>query len=251
MLAQPGQSVMSRGLAIPDGAYPVDFVKNLEALSVKVTKIPAATANGLRGTVVAVKIDPGYRRETDRRNTGRADLRRGRMTMLFSLEALLRWKPIAVRAVASRPWCPVNSLVSKIVRSRASLPRPLDTISNCALSFLACISCGHVGTAVTPYELRSAIERHGNELIKQHLELWKRDRYHDLPDIPEAHQAADRVAEIDGWILAGSPLEALRRYRLLTGQFLGRSASDHGEVVRPQATTKVGPPGLAPQGNAR
>ena len=58
MLAQPGQSVLSRGLAIPDGAYPADFVKNLQAMSVKVTKIPAATANGLRGTVVAVKIDP-------------------------------------------------------------------------------------------------------------------------------------------------------------------------------------------------
>ncbi len=58
MLARPGQSAMTRGLAIPDGAYPVEFVKNLEALNVKVTKIPAATANGLRGTVVAVKIDP-------------------------------------------------------------------------------------------------------------------------------------------------------------------------------------------------
>ena len=29
MLAQPSQSVLSRGLAIPDGAYPADFVKNL------------------------------------------------------------------------------------------------------------------------------------------------------------------------------------------------------------------------------
>jgi gamma-glutamyltranspeptidase/glutathione hydrolase len=58
MLAQPGQSVLSRGLAIPEGAYSADFVKNLEALKVKLTKIPAETANGLRGTVVAVKIDP-------------------------------------------------------------------------------------------------------------------------------------------------------------------------------------------------
>ena len=58
MLAKPGQSSMSRGLAIPEGAYSADFVRNLEALKVKVTKIPADTANGLRGTVVAVKIDP-------------------------------------------------------------------------------------------------------------------------------------------------------------------------------------------------
>ena len=85
MLARPGQSAMTRGLAIPDGAYPVEFVKNLEALNVKVTKIPAATANGLRGTVVAVKIDPDTGEKTDRRNAGRADLWRSRMTVLFSL----------------------------------------------------------------------------------------------------------------------------------------------------------------------
>jgi gamma-glutamyltranspeptidase / glutathione hydrolase len=58
MLARPGQHVMNRGLAIPDGAYSIEFVKNLEAEGVKVTKIPSPTANGLRGTVVAVKIDP-------------------------------------------------------------------------------------------------------------------------------------------------------------------------------------------------
>ncbi len=58
MLAQPGQHVMNRGLVIPDGAYSALFVKNLEAQGLKVTKIPSSTANGLRGTVVAVKIDP-------------------------------------------------------------------------------------------------------------------------------------------------------------------------------------------------
>ena len=57
LLARPGQSVFQRGLVIPDGAYSADFVKNLEAHKVKVTKIPSATANGLRGTVVAVKLD--------------------------------------------------------------------------------------------------------------------------------------------------------------------------------------------------
>ena len=58
MLARPDQSVLDRGLVIPDGAYGVDFVKNLEAQGVKVTKIPSSAAHGLRGTVVAVKIDP-------------------------------------------------------------------------------------------------------------------------------------------------------------------------------------------------
>jgi gamma-glutamyltranspeptidase / glutathione hydrolase len=58
MLAQPDQSVMSRGLVIPDGAYQADFVKSLEGQRLKVTKIPQSAANGLRGTVAAVKIDP-------------------------------------------------------------------------------------------------------------------------------------------------------------------------------------------------
>jgi hypothetical protein len=58
MLGQPGHSAMERGLAIPEGAYPVDFEKKLESLGMKVTKIPPSTVDGLRGTVVAVKIDP-------------------------------------------------------------------------------------------------------------------------------------------------------------------------------------------------
>ena len=58
MLAAPGRSVYDRGLAIPEGAYGAEFLKNLEARGVKVTKIPSAAAAGLRGTVVAVKIDP-------------------------------------------------------------------------------------------------------------------------------------------------------------------------------------------------
>ncbi len=58
MLARQGEHVMNRGLAIPDGAYSVEFAKNLEAEGLTVTKIAPATANGLRGTVVAVKIDP-------------------------------------------------------------------------------------------------------------------------------------------------------------------------------------------------
>jgi hypothetical protein len=43
---------------IPDGAYCAPFVKNLEAQGVKLTKIPTSAANGLRGTVVAVDLDP-------------------------------------------------------------------------------------------------------------------------------------------------------------------------------------------------
>jgi gamma-glutamyltranspeptidase / glutathione hydrolase len=57
ILSLPGQSAEDRGVVIPDGAYSVQFVKNLEAMGVKLTKIPTSTANGLRGTVVAVQID--------------------------------------------------------------------------------------------------------------------------------------------------------------------------------------------------
>ena len=107
----------------------------------------------------------------------------------------------------------------------------------------ACISCGHVGTALSPYELRSVIERHGNELVKQHLELLEKGRYHDLPDIPEAHQAADRVAEIDGWILAGNALEALRRYHLLTAHSwdeVHRIIAKWSDLERPRKLALLG-----------
>ena len=69
----------------------------------------------------------------------------------------------------------------------------------------------------SPEELRSAIEIHGTELFKQHLVSAQSGRYRDLPDIPEAMQAADGVAEIDSLVLAGNGLEAARRFRHLTG----------------------------------
>jgi hypothetical protein len=58
MLSLPGQSVTDRGLVIPDGAYSAPFLKNLEGQGVKLTKIPTSAANGFRGAVVAVTIDP-------------------------------------------------------------------------------------------------------------------------------------------------------------------------------------------------
>jgi hypothetical protein len=86
------------------------------------------------------------------------------------------------------------------------------------VAFHACTSCGHVWAMVAPDELRIAIERHGRELIKQQLESSVDGPYHDLPDIPEARKAADGVAEIDALILTGHGLEAVRRFRQLTGK---------------------------------
>ncbi len=85
------------------------------------------------------------------------------------------------------------------------------------VAFNACTSCGHLWASVAPEELQSAIEIHGTELIKQHLVSAQSGRYRDLPDIPEAIQAADGVAEIDSLVLAGNGLEAARRFRHLTG----------------------------------
>jgi hypothetical protein len=64
-------------------------------------------------------------------------------------------------------------------------------------------------------KLRANIETYGNELIKQHIEPSISGPYQGLPDIPEARQAADGVAEIDALVLAGRGGE-VRRYRDLT-----------------------------------
>lgn len=55
------------GISIPEGTYPPEFIKALKAKGVKLNLVPAAMANGLRGTVAAVKIDPkaGLRSTTE------------------------------------------------------------------------------------------------------------------------------------------------------------------------------------------
>lgn len=71
------------------------------------------------------------------------------------------------------------------------------------VAFHACSSCGALWASVAPDELRNTIETHGRELVKQHLASGISGPYHGLPDIAEARQAADGVAEIDGLMLAG------------------------------------------------
>ncbi len=44
-------------LSVAGGGYSAEFLKTLESRGVKVTRLPAASANGLRGTVAAVYID--------------------------------------------------------------------------------------------------------------------------------------------------------------------------------------------------
>jgi hypothetical protein len=94
--------------------------------------------------------------------------------------------------------------------------------------FLSCWSCGHVWTSVDPAKLRAYIAANGNELIKEQLEPFAHDPFYGLPDIPEAHQAASGVAEIDNLVLEGKLVKAIRRYRELTHTNWGPA----GDVIR-------------------
>ena len=55
------------------------------------------------------------------------------------------------------------------------------------------------------------------KLGKQYLETIIKGPYRDLPDFPEARQAAEKVAEIDALVASGRDVDARRRYRDLTG----------------------------------
>ena len=54
----PGEDELARAIQVPEGAYDADFLKRLEAAGAKVATIPAATARGLRGTVVLARVNP-------------------------------------------------------------------------------------------------------------------------------------------------------------------------------------------------
>lgn len=87
---------------------------------------------------------------------------------------------------------------------------------NLTLGFFSCFSCGHLWSALDPDKLRSYIEAHGDELVKERLGPFASDPFRGLPDCPEAHDAARGVAEIDGLVFTGKMVEAIRRYRELT-----------------------------------
>ena len=48
----------TRPVQVPQGAYTADYLAKLKAVGVNVTEMPAATANGLRGTLTTAAIDP-------------------------------------------------------------------------------------------------------------------------------------------------------------------------------------------------
>ena len=77
----------------------------------------------------------------------------------------------------------------------------------------SCFSCGHVWTDLAPWKIRALLEEGSGELGKQYLATLEFGVYHDLPDLPEAHEAARRVAEMDVLVLSGSEVQARRRFR--------------------------------------
>jgi hypothetical protein len=79
----------------------------------------------------------------------------------------------------------------------------------------ACAACGHLWTSVGADVLREFLARHGTELAQQLLAAREHGPGHDLPDCPEARQAATHTAEIDALVLEGRQPEATRRYREL------------------------------------
>ena len=93
-------------------------------------------------------------------------------------------------------------------------------------SFLCCWSCGHVWASVDPEKLRAHIEENGNELARERLRPFAREPFHGLPDCPEAHEAADGVAEIDALVFEGKLIAAIRRYRELTHTPWGQAGDD-------------------------
>jgi hypothetical protein len=80
----------------------------------------------------------------------------------------------------------------------------------------ACVSCGHLWSAVDAGALRRFIQVHGNELAKQQLDEFVHGPYRGLPDLAFARDIGDRVAEVDASMLSGKP-GAVGRYRDLKG----------------------------------
>jgi hypothetical protein len=77
-----------------------------------------------------------------------------------------------------------------------------------------------------PEKLRTYVHDRGGMLAWDHLQSLELGPAHDLPDCPEARQAGERVAEIDGLVLNGRQPEATRRYRELLGVKWDRAIDD-------------------------
>jgi hypothetical protein len=82
--------------------------------------------------------------------------------------------------------------------------------------YRCCTTCGHVWATLNAEELREFLLAYGDELAKQDAGLVGGEQTETAPDVPQAWEAAQRVAEIDGLVRAEKRNEAARRYRELT-----------------------------------
>ncbi len=83
-------------------------------------------------------------------------------------------------------------------------------------SFRCCSVCGHLWSRVDPDALRAYVKKHGDELIKQFLDLDEPGEGSGPPRTPEVAEASRKVREIDGLVRSGRQGEAARRFRELT-----------------------------------
>ena len=93
--------------------------------------------------------------------------------------------------------------------------RPLRMAEGVVLQSYACASCGMVWSRLDPTQLRGFIEKHGDELARQHLDKMDRGPYRDLPDTSLAREIGDMVAEFDALAREGKGIA--RRYREIRG----------------------------------
>lgn len=108
-----------------------------------------------------------------------------------------------------------------------------------------CLTCGTVCTTLSPSELRAAIVSESGELGSQYVRSVLLGPYHGLPDIPEARDAAGKVAAIDRQLLAGDRMDAAVSYRDLMGSsWSDACAAVHGwqDLTRREKLARCGWP---------
>ena len=114
-----------------------------------------------------------------------------------------------------------------------------------------CLSCGHLWSRVDPVKVLELLRGCGTELARQHYEALLQGPYHGLPEVPEAREAADSVAEIDKLIIHLKSPEATRRYRELTRTTWDQALAVVASWPNLERSQKLAPFGWAPQEKAK
>ena len=84
-------------------------------------------------------------------------------------------------------------------------------------AFRACVSCGHLWSAVDPGKLRDQIRDRGDGLALEQLDDFDLGPLRGLPETDLAREVAAKVAEINALVYASRTSAATRRFRDLAG----------------------------------